>query len=81
MVYNLRALTPPNLVAQFFVGADFVRAESLTHQQPGEIVALLVDLPAAGGSYSLSVYTRIAGNTDGQFWAQAAFKGVDGYLL
>ena len=75
LVYGLRKYT--NAVAQFFVGTEFVQAQPI--DDPTETIALLVDVP--GAAFFLSVYLRIAGESDGRYWARAFFTGVEGFII
>jgi len=76
LVYGLRR--HGNAVAQFFVGGEFVQAEPI--DDPTETIALLLDVPGAGFSW-LPVYLRIAGQSDGQWFARALFTGVEGFII
>ncbi len=75
LVYGLRRYN--NAVAQFFVGTEFVQAQPI--DDPTETIALLVDVP--GAAFFLSVYLRIAGQSDGQWFARALFTGVEGFII
>ena len=73
LVYGLRRYS--NAVAQFFVGEEFVQAYPIDN--PTETIALLVE-PI---DTELNVYLRIAGESDGQYWARAFFTGVEGFII
>jgi hypothetical protein len=63
-------------IAQFFIGTDLVRAETLT-VSPYDDIAILIDTPGVNVWVTANVRLATAGNYNQGFF----FKGVDGYLL
>jgi len=72
LLFALRGLSK-DVTAQFFVGADLVRAESLSGD---EQVAILLDVPGDGSL--VYIYVRLASP---HYWVQMGFKGMECYLL
>jgi hypothetical protein len=63
-------------IAQFFIGTDLVRAETLT-VSPYDDIAILIDMPGD----NVYVYATVRLASAGNYYAGFFFKGVDCYLL